>query len=131
MRFAFAGFDPWRGVFDAFVAASWTPVKIFSIPVDNVFDFNGEIAACSQLHNVPLQLSRILDSDLAELRTLGCEVLVVAGYGWKIPDWTPCLPHAINFHPSPLPEGRGPYPMMQAILDAKPEWGVTCHRISP
>ena len=31
MRFAFAGFDLWCGVFDAFVAQGWQPLALFTM----------------------------------------------------------------------------------------------------
>lgn len=131
MRFAFAGFDRWLGVFDAFIAAGWTPVRIYTIPVDGREDFNDATVQTAARHGIPIQLSRIGTDDLRVLRELDCDTLVVAGYGWKVPDWTPYLSRAVNFHPSPLPEGRGPYPLFQALLNARPEWGISCHRLSP
>ncbi len=130
MRFAFAGFDRWLGVFDAFVAAGWTPIRVFTIPVDGREDFNHATVAAAARHGAPVQLSRIESDDLRALHERDCDTLVVAGYGWKVPDWTSYLSRAINFHPSPLPEGRGPYPLFQALLDARPEWGISCHRLS-
>lgn len=131
MRFAFAGFDQWRGVFDAFIAESWEPLALFTVPVDHRSDFHDEVVARAGRHGIPVQMSRIREQDLRALGEKQCDLLVVAGYTWKIPDWTPYLPHAINFHPSPLPEGRGPYPLFRAILENRREWGVSCHRIAP
>ena len=34
------------------------------------------------------------------------------------------------FHPSPAPEGRGPYPLVGAILEQRSIWAVTCRRIN-
>ena len=129
MRFAFAGFDRWRVVFDAFVAAGWEPVALYSIPVDNRLDFNSELVERADKLRIPVQLSRIDEDDLRWLAERQCEALIVAGYNWKIPAWQPYLRHAANFHPSPLPDGRGPYPAMRAILEGRREWGVSCHRI--
>ncbi len=131
LRFAFAGLDRSRGVFDALVAAGWEPVAMFSMPTDNRHDSNQEIVELAAQRRLPMQLSRIVESDLDRLRQCRCDVLVVAGYGWKIPDWTPYLRHAINFHPAPLPEGRGPYPPMRALLEQKPVWAISCHKIAP
>lgn len=131
MRFAFAGFDLWCGVFDAFVAQGWEPIALFTMPVDNQHDFNQEVVTRAQSHGIPVHMSPIRAE---ELRTLGdqqCDALVVAGHGWRIPDWTRSLPHAVNFHPSPLPEGRGPYPLFRAILENRRDWAVTCHRVAP
>jgi methionyl-tRNA formyltransferase len=130
MRFAFAGFDRWRGVYDAFVAAGWEPVALFTVPLDNRLDFNNEMVERAESHGIPVQLSRIREDDLGALAQAQCDALIVAGYRWKIPDWRAHLRYAANFHPAPLPEGRGPYPLMQAILEDRPEWAISCHRIA-
>ncbi|MBR8219910.1 methionyl-tRNA formyltransferase [Burkholderia vietnamiensis] len=131
MRFALAGFDLFHGVLETFVSAGWTAVSLFSFVTDDRVNSNAEIVSHATRHGLPLHLSRIDEAALRTLRDLDCDVLIVAGYGWRIPDWTPYVRHAINFHPAPLPEARGPYPLMRAILDGHREWGVTCHRIAP
>jgi len=35
----------------------------------------------------------------------------------------------VNFHASPLPEARGPYPTPRAILDRRTAWGIACHKL--
>lgn len=130
MRFALAGFDLFHGVLEAFVRAGWKPVSLFSFVVDDKLNTNSEIMSYASRYDLPLQLSRIDEAALRMLRDINCDVLVVAGYGWRIPDWTPYIPHAINFHPALLPEARGPYPLVRAIQERHCEWGVTCHRIS-
>jgi methionyl-tRNA formyltransferase len=131
MRFAFAGFDRWRVVFDAFVAHGWEPVALYTQPFDNGLDFNDELVARARHHDIPVQLSKIRPDDLRALEQRDCDALIVSGYEWKIPDWSAHLRYAVNFHPAPLPEGRGPYPLMQAILEGRREWGISCHRVEP
>jgi methionyl-tRNA formyltransferase len=131
MRFAFAGVDRSRGIFEAFVAAGWEPVALYTMPVDNRFDFNDELIGLAQHHCMPVQLSRIREDDLRALAQRQCDALIVAGYQWRVPDWREHLRYAVNFHPAPLPDGRGPYPLTQAILEDRREWGISCHRIAP
>lgn len=131
MRFAFAGIDFLGDVFEALLENGWEPVRLFSRPCDGVYDFNDETVARARGLKVPIQLSRISPSDLAGLKARGCQALVVAGYPWLITGWEHHLPYAVNFHPSPLPVARGPYPLFQAILDAAPEWGMTAHGLAP
>jgi methionyl-tRNA formyltransferase len=59
----------------------------------------------------------------------GCDVLVVASYEWRIGDWRPHLKYAVNFHPAPLPRGRGAYPLPAAILEEAATWGLSCHKV--
>jgi methionyl-tRNA formyltransferase len=131
MRFAFAGIDFLGGVFLTLLDQGWEPVKLFTRPCDNVYDFNDVTIARARSLKLPIQMSRIRASDLAHLATLKCDALVVAGYPWLVKDWEPHLAYAVNFHPSPLPIGRGPYPLFQAILSAAPDWGMTVHSLTP
>jgi methionyl-tRNA formyltransferase len=131
MRFAFAGIDFLGDVFETLLSRGWEPVRLFSRACDGVYDFNEVTVGRARALRVPIQFTRISPSDLAQLRASRCEVLVVAGYPWLIKGWEAHLPYAVNFHPSPLPVGRGPYPLFQAILDRMPDWGVTAHALEP
>ncbi len=131
MRFAFAGIDFLGDVFETFLARGWEPVKLFSRPCDSIYDFNDVTLSRARSLRLPVQMSRILPADLAGLKAMGCEALVVAGYPWLITGWERHIPYAINFHPSPLPLGRGPYPLFQAILDSLSGWGMTVHALEP
>ncbi len=131
MRFAFAGIDFLGDVFETFLAKGWEPVKLFSRPCDSIYDFNEVTVSRARSLRLPVQMSRIQPADMAGLKAMGCKALVVAGYPWLVKGWERHLPYALNFHPSPLPIGRGPYPLFQAILDDVPEWGVTAHALEP
>lgn len=130
MRFAIATADKFDGVLNAFVAAGWQPLKLFTFSMDGRFH-GAAVSAVAQSLRVPVQASRLEETDLADLAAQGCEALVVANYRWRIGDWRPHLRYAVNFHPSPLPEGRGPWPLVQAIREGRRTWGVSCHRLSP
>jgi methionyl-tRNA formyltransferase len=129
MKFAFAGIDFLSGVFDGLVAAGWTPVKLFTRPCDGIYDFNELIVARARSHRIPIQLSRLKPEDVEDLaRRHGPDtVLAVSGYPWLVRGWTGRLKRAFNVHPSPLPIGRGPYPLFRAVLDRYETWGVSAH----
>lgn len=129
MRFAITATDRYQGVFEAFLEAGWQPVKLFSAPLNNRTEFNQSVLARAQALGIDVQLSPMQEHDLQDLALRGCDLLVVASYNWRIGNWRPYLRHAINFHPSPLPEGRGPYPAVRAILDQWHQWGVSCHQL--
>jgi methionyl-tRNA formyltransferase len=131
MRFAITATDRYLGVFETLVQAGWKPVRLFTTPVDNRLFHNRAAIEYAQQLQVPIQLSPLRTRDFEELAGLGCDALVVASYNHKIGDWTPYLKYAVNFHPSPLPLGRGPYPLIKAIRDRHTSWGVTCHKLSP
>jgi methionyl-tRNA formyltransferase len=131
MRFAFAGIDFLGDVFQVLVEKGWEPVKLFTRPCDNIYDFNDVTVGRARALKLPIQMSRIRPADLSDLEASGCEALVVAGYPWLITGWEQHLRYAVNFHPSPLPVGRGPYPLFTAILDGAPHWGMSVHALSP
>lgn len=129
MKFAFAGIDFLGGVFEGLVEAGWVPVKLFTRPCDGLYDHNETVVAQARRHRVPIQLSRIQGADLDGLAEAhGTDwALVVAGYPWLVRGWRGRAAYALNFHPSPLPTGRGPYPLFKAIADGHSDWGVSAH----
>ena len=129
MRFALATSDAYQCVLEAFLISGWQLEKIFVSPGNWMHDNKQVIARALEL-GVAVQHSPISSRDLDDLGRRGCEALVVASYQWKIPEWSPDLQYAVNFHPAPLPEGRGPYPLVSAILERHSSWAVTCHRIN-
>ena len=131
MRFAIASYDRYLGVFEAFCQAGWVPLKLFTVPLrDAEFGNQAGTIALAEQRGASIQLSRMSQHDVADLASIGCEILIVAGYDWKVPQWTGLVNYAINFHPSPLPVGRGAYPLPRAILEKHSHWGVTCHRLT-
>jgi methionyl-tRNA formyltransferase len=131
MRFAITAVDRYLGVFDAFVTAGWTPLKLFTVPARSDQGNQQAVIAFAEQNGAAIQLSRMAASDLAALGERGCEALIVASYDWKVGDWRPFVKYAVNFHASPLPDGAGPYPVVRAILEERGAWGVTCHQLSP
>lgn len=129
MKFAFAGIDFLGGVFDALVEVGWTPIKLFTRPCDGLYDHNEAVVAQARRHRVPMQLSRVKAADLEALaQAHGRDwALVVAGYPWMVTGWRGRAAYGLNLHPSPLPVGRGPYPLFRAISEGHERWGVTAH----
>jgi methionyl-tRNA formyltransferase len=129
VRFAVTATDRYVDVFKTLVERGWTPVRVFTTPVDNRMHRNTAVLDFARNLNVGVQISRLTEDNLRELAEGGCEALIVASYGWRIGDWRAHLRYAVNFHPSPLPHGRGPYPAPAAILEQSKTWGVTCHKL--
>ena len=104
-------------------------MKLFTRPCDGIYDFNEVVVAQARRHRIPIQLSRILPDDIERLaQEHGRDVvLVVAGYPWLVRGWHGRVRYALNFHPSPLPTGRGPYQLFKAVLDRYESCGVTAH----
>jgi len=129
MRFAITATDRYLNVFKALVERGWTPLKVFTTTVDDRLHRNTAVIDFAKQLAVEVQISRLTDQNLHELAGNGCEALVVASYQWRIGDWRPHLKYAVNFHPAPLPRGRGPYPAPVPILEQDTTWGVSCHKI--
>ena len=129
MRFAITVCDRFEGVLNAFLQAGWQPLKIFIVPDNNGTTGSTSVLSSAKRLGVDVQLSRLRDRHLRELADRGCEALIVASYDWRIPDWQLYLNYAVNFHPSPLPIGRGPYPLVRALLEGHKEWGISCHQL--
>jgi methionyl-tRNA formyltransferase len=129
MRFAISLTDRYLNVMQAFLGRGWTPLKVFTTSVDQRVHRNKEVIALAQKLKVDVQLSRLSQENLRELADRGCEALIVASYSWRISDWRPYLKYAVNFHPSPLPRGRGAYPTPVPVLEGSGTWGVSCHKI--
>lgn len=130
MRFAITGCDRYLKVFEEFLRAGWEPVKLFVCPATNLLSANTRLIKMAEQYGIPVQHVRMCEDDLRDLRDRGCDALVVASYDWRIGNWQAYLKYAINFHPSPLPVGRGPYPLVRAILEDRPSWAMTCHKIA-
>lgn len=130
MRFAITVSDRYFGVFETLVNAGWEPVKVFTTVADDRLHRNKAVIDFAQRLALDVQFSRLTEGDLSDLSRRGCDLLVIASYSWRIGDWSPYLKYAINFHPSPLPEGRGPYPAVPAILERRKSWGVACHKVA-
>jgi methionyl-tRNA formyltransferase len=130
MRFAFAGIDFLGGVFDALVEAGWEPLRLFTRPCDGIYDFNDVIVAKARKLRLPIQLSPPTAADFRTLADQRCDALVVAGYPWLVRGWQDRVTYGLNFHPSPLPVGRGPYPLFRAILEGFESWGVSAHGLT-
>ena len=129
MRFAITGCDRYARVFEELLAADWAPVKLFSAHPVNRLSANDQMIALARRHGCQVQFTRMGEADLDDLARRGCDALIVASYDWRIPPWQDKLQYAVNFHPSPLPLARGPYPLPRAILEQRTRWGISCHKI--
>lgn len=67
-------------------------------------------------------------ADIERIVAEGAEVILCVTYPRRIPAMDCGIP-AVNMHPSPLPEGRGPAPFEWAILQGRTETGVTIHEM--
>lgn len=128
MKIAYLGIDLLKPVLDALLNEGCQVLKLFTCPVDNVTEFNTAVIQTAQERGIPYTLNRVTAADLDELAAQGCELLVCAGYYYRTPV-TDAFP-MVNFHPTPLPVGRGSWPMPRLILEGAEFGGVTAHKMA-
>ncbi len=128
MKTVYLGIDLLKPVLDALLRERCEVLKLFTCPVDNVTEFNTSVIHTAQERGIPYTLDRITAADLDELAEQGCELLVCAGYYHRVPV-SAAFP-MVNFHPTPLPVGRGSWPMPRLILEGAELGGVTAHEMA-
>ena len=128
MKTAYLGIDLLEPVLDALLGEGCRVLKLFTCPVDNVTETNTAVIKTARERGIPHTLERIAPADLEWLAGQGCELLVCAGYYYRVPV-TDAFP-MVNFHPTPLPVGRGSWPMPRLILEGAELGGITAHKMA-
>lgn len=128
MKIAYLGIDLLEPVLDALLGEGCRVLKLFTCPVDNVTETNTTVLETARGRGIPYTLERVTPADLDWLASQGCELLVCAGYYYRAPV-TDAFP-MVNFHPTPLPVGRGSWPMPRLILEGAEFGGVTAHKMA-
>ena len=125
MKIAYAGFDLMAAALKA-LCEEHELMRLFTCAVDGVSETNTAVTALAASVGAPYTTEKITRADIDALVDQGCELLISAGYYYRIPI-DERLP-MVNIHPSLLPYGRGAWPMPLAILDRLPVSGVTVHK---
>lgn len=128
MKTAYLGIDLLKPVLDALLGEGCRVLKLFTCPVDNVTETNTAVIGTARERGIPCTQARITAADLDWLASQGCGLLVCAGYYYRAPV-TDAFP-MVNFHPTPLPVGRGSWPMPRLILEGAGLGGVTAHKMA-
>lgn len=127
MKIAYLGIDMLYPVLISLLGSDCEILKIFTCPTDNVTEYNTRVIQSAENYRIPYTVQRITKTDMKMLSEKGCVLLICAGYYYRIPV-TKAFP-MVNFHPSPLPLGRGPWPMPWIILKGLAQGGITAHKI--
>lgn len=128
MKIAYLGIDLLHPALLAALREGCQVLRVFSCRTDNVTEFNTAVLDTAREHNIPYTLDRLTEEDLDRLAREGCELLLCAGYYYRVPV-TDRFP-MVNFHPAPLPTGRGGWPMPIILLRGLPYGGVTAHKMA-
>lgn len=131
MNIIYFGYDFFFDCLDALIADGHTITHLYTIECDNVrYNFNTQVIELAKKHQIPVSFSIPTEDDLIRAKNQGCDLLISAAYGHKIPV-SEKTPRGINIHPTLLPEGRGRWPLPWIILKDLAVSGITFHALTP
>jgi methionyl-tRNA formyltransferase len=130
MKIAYCGYDFFHTCLRTLLDAGHEVHRIYSFPCDGRFNFNTYIREIARNRGIPFSVKPITAVDIQTLKQQGVELLLTAGYQYKIPDLSGTPIKGINIHPTLLPAGRGVWPLPWIILKQLASSGVTVHKLS-
>jgi methionyl-tRNA formyltransferase len=128
MRIAFCGSDFFADCAEACLRKGHTLIAAFSYAGYNSNQRIKEI--CGRV-GIELKNKPIAEDDLTLIGQQHCDLLLVAGYPFRVPaqKLASLGIKGVNIHPTMLPEGRGPWPLPHTILKRMTRSGVTIHKL--
>ena len=130
MKIAYCGYDFFHGCLRHLIEGGHEILKVFTFDCDNRFNFNVYVHEISRHQQIPITTKAITTSDLLRLKEQGCELVVTAGYRYKVPELTSLNLKGFNIHPTLLPVGRGVWPLPWLILTEQAYGGVSIHKLT-
>lgn len=130
MKIAYCGYDFFSQCLQNLLSRGDDVYRVFTFDCDNRFDYNQYITNICKQFSIPITDNPLDLQTLDQLEQEGCELLITAGYRYKIPDLTRTSIRGINIHPAYLPIGRGPWPLSWAILKELDSSGVSIHKLT-
>lgn len=128
-KIAFFGYDFLYSSLETLLNYNYNVKWLFTFTTDNIVNFNEKVSKLATANGIQIIEEAVTAQQIETLKKEGCELLVVAGYPYRIPI-VPDMPKGINIHPTLLPEGRGPWPMPIVILNGLSSSGVTIHKLT-
>lgn len=128
MKIAYFGFDLFADCLDYIVSNGYNVVKIFTCEVDGVYETNSRVFEIAERYGIEITDSKVTRNDIEKLESLGCDIIISAGYYFKIPISKKIM--GVNIHPALLPVGKGPWPQPVTILKGLDESGITLHKLA-
>lgn len=131
MKVALCAYDFFSPVISALDKANVDVGHVWSFEVDNQTDsFNLETETFARQRGAKFSLAPINAADIAMLEKSGTDLLLVAGYKYKVPIPNKSPLYFVNTHGTLLPEGRGPWPQPWILLKYPQFAGVTLHQMT-
>ena len=126
MNSAYFGGDWYLECLDVFKSHGHTVQHIF---VNNEQPYNIKLREYAALNNIPISLEKPSKQQLLVLSNQGIDCIYSSEYPWIIPVTGTGL-KSINMHPTLLPDGRGPTPLIWILKKYQEYAGVTFHKLS-
>ncbi|WP_018681875.1 formyltransferase family protein [Actinokineospora enzanensis] len=128
-RIAFAGHDFFSSCLTTLTARTDTEVVLCLTsepdgPVSNVTDV-------AHRHGIPVLFGRPTRKNaIRAFNDARVDILITAGYAWRIPVDRLAVTYAVNIHPSLLPDGRGPNPLPYILDEHRDLRAITLHEMT-
>jgi methionyl-tRNA formyltransferase len=129
MNIAYCGYDFFAPCMSELEVAGHEIIKLFTWVTDGQYDFNEFVVDFADKRAIEISYERMNLEDLVQLKDSGCDLIITAAYPFKIPRYHDYVPFGINIHPSPLPEGRGPWPLPWTIIKDLRRSSVCFHKL--
>lgn len=128
VRIAYIGAETYASCAMALLEAGHTITHLFS-PSRSQSLATVTIDDVAKRAGIRAQRTPVRRQDIQRALEAGAEAILCVAYPWRLPIEEADTFPALNIHPSPLPEGRGPAPLEWAILTGRTETAVTIHQI--
>jgi methionyl-tRNA formyltransferase len=130
MKIAYCGYDFFHSCLRHLIEDGHDVLKVFTFDCDNRFNFNTYVYEICRQQHIPITQAANTPGDLRQLKQQDCELVITAGYRYKVPELTSLDLKGINVHPTLLPVGRGVWPLPWLILTEQAYGGVSIHKLT-
>ena len=131
MRVAYFGGDMFYDCMETLIKNGHQVIALFTEPLkEGEYDLTKNVRKQADARNMPIMRHKPTEIDIKMLADKKCDLILCAGYPYKIPEYSDCINYGVNIHPSLLPEGAGAMPMPFVIIKGLKKTGVTLHKLS-
>lgn len=127
MKFAFLGYDIFVEVCQTLIDNGWDFSHYCATLQDEKYNSRRQIEMLGQKYRSVNIGDRLNENNIDRLKQDKVDVVISAGYGFRIPNQLLGSITCINVHPTILPKGRGPWPLPYLVTKHKDASGVTFH----
>lgn len=128
MRVIYAGTNFFSSCLEALVNKS--DVDVALCLTDEPQKAVDNVVRLAHLSGAPVLFGKPDRAAVDAINNLRPDLLVCAGYLYRIPFEELTVPRAVNIHPTMLPEGRGPHPLPYLLEGNATKSGVSIHEMT-